>query len=180
FQQELDLDTSTNYASLTGISPYLNDVVQSIPSTANQEITCSPHRDRYQCSWPGLAPQVVPSSSDPKGWLTYNITKSPSKSHAEISLSGKNTRACKLTFANPVSNFSVSGSAYDPRFPYSASKGTKEIDLWSRTWENTWTVELDWSEGQSLSGKVTCLWSDNNQQGLIPALDEIRQYVPAW
>lgn len=179
FQQDLDLDTSTNHASLTGISPYLNSVIQSLPSTANQQITCSPHRDRHQCTWQGLPPQVV-SSPNPNDWLSFNITKTPSQPHAQISLSGKNTRACKLTFTTAVSNFSVSGSASDPRLPYSASNGTKEIDLWSRRWENIWTVDLDWDAGQSLSGRVVCLWSDNNQPGLIPALDEIRHYVPAW
>ena len=56
----------------------------------------------------------------------------------------------------------------------------KQLDLWSRRWENTWTVDVDWSQHLSLSGRVTCLWSDNNQPGLIPALDEIRHYLPSW
>jgi hypothetical protein len=32
----------------------------------------------------------------------------------------------------------------------------------------------------SLTGQVVCLWSDYNQPGTIPALDEVRQYGPAW
>lgn len=31
-----------------------------------------------------------------------------------------------------------------------------------------------------MDGRVVCLWSDNNEPGLIPALDEIRHYAPDW
>lgn len=183
FLQELDLDTSTNNASLSSFTPYVNDIVKSIPSASSQEISCSPYADRLKCSWPGLPPHVAPitnSSQQPQDLITLNITKTASKSHAQLNISGKNTRACKLFFNNPVSNFSVAGSASDPRFPYISPSGMKQLDLWSRRWENTWTVDVDWSQHLSLSGRVTCLWSDNNQPGLIPALDEIRHYLPSW
>lgn len=33
---------------------------------------------------------------------------------------------------------------------------------------------------KGLDGKAVCLWSDDNKPGLIPALDEIRRFMPIW
>lgn len=183
FFQEVDLDTGVNRASLTGVPPFVNDVVRSIPSAAGQDVTCALFRDRLQCSWDGLAPQVVESaSSNGDDWVSFNVSREGSKPQARFSVSGKNTRACKLVFDSPISDFNVLGSALDPqRFPHIAPEGGKEILLWSREWEHTWEVDVKWSESYGgLSGKAVCLWSDDNQEGVIPALDEVRRYSPAW
>ena len=34
--------------------------------------------------------------------------------------------------------------------------------------------------GHGLDGRVVCLWSDDNETGVIPALDEIRHFAPNW
>ena len=40
---------------------------------------------------------------------------------------------------------------------------------------------MSWEEGEEgLSGEVVCLWSDANQVGVIPALDEARRFAPGW
>jgi hypothetical protein len=182
FRQDLDLDTSATNASLTGIPPYVNTVITSLPSARNKDIACIPFGGRLQCSWPGLPPQLAPNTSS-TDLLTLSITKTPSTPHeARIRLSGKNTRACKLTFTNPGGvNFTVADSATDPHFPYSPpAGGTRELNLWSRGWENVWTVDVEWPEDQTLAGRATCLWSDANQRGVIPALDEVWQYAPGW
>jgi hypothetical protein len=31
-----------------------------------------------------------------------------------------------------------------------------------------------------MEGKVVCLWSDTNREGIIPALDEARKFLPVW
>jgi hypothetical protein len=122
-----------------------------------------------------------------KDWLSYNITKSDTGPKAQFSISGRNTRACKLVFDRPVRDFKVADSAYDPRFPHVSPDGTKEIRLWTREWGHSWTVEVEWSDSDEtdekvpgLSGRVVCLWSDENTAGVIPALDEVRRYVPVW
>lgn len=46
-----------------------------------------------------------------------------------------------------------------------------------------WTVDVVFPEKEKenvLRGRVVCLWSDQNQQGTVPALDEVRQYAPVW
>ncbi|KAL2223034.1 hypothetical protein M432DRAFT_597109 [Thermoascus aurantiacus ATCC 26904] len=186
FIQRVDLDTGVNHASLTGIPPFVSDAIQALPSAAGQNVTCSwvGPGPRVQCSWNGLAPHVVDTGSTSQelpmsDWVSFNVSHTVGKNQARFEISGKNTRACKLLFDSPISDFSVAGSALDGRFPHISPEGSKEIRLWSRTWENTWTVDVQWPR-DGLSGKVVCLWSDNNQAGVIPALDEIRQYAPDW
>ncbi|GFG11162.1 probable zinc metalloprotease NFIA_018760 [Aspergillus udagawae] len=195
FIQEVDLDTGVNHASLSGAYPFVHDVASSLPSAAGQNITCDLDLIRPKCSWHGISPQVVQpqpqfQSQAPqmKDWLSYNITQSDREPKARFNISGRSTRACKLVFDRPVVEFKVADSAYDPRFPHVSPGGTKEIRLWSREWGQTWTVDVEWAadtdetdaKGLGLSGRVVCLWSDGNTAGVIPALDEVRRYVPVW
>ena len=151
-----------------------------------------------------------------KDWVSYNATRldndkpNKSKAHARFHISGLNTRACVLRFDKPISSFQIAGAATDPRFPTNPTSDNeeeiREIRLWSRTWENTWIVDVDWTESDNetrfgerqpnpnseaalsnkdqdnghLTGHVVCLWSDRNTKGLIPALDEALLYLPAW
>ncbi|KAE8412207.1 hypothetical protein BDV36DRAFT_288083 [Aspergillus pseudocaelatus] len=115
---------------------------------AGQDITCDWHtkrRNLLSCSWEGIAPQPVEGDHPMKDWVSFNISKSTDKPQARFEVSGMNT----------LKNFHVAGSAYDPRFP--------------RSWENQWTVDVDWDEG-ALKGNP----------GVIPALDEAIQFVPVW
>ena len=180
FHQEVDLDTGINRASLTGITPFVQAVVDSIPSTTGQKVVCEAAdavTQREKCLWSSFFPHVVDSNST--DWLSFNLTRqSESKSHFQIS--GKDTRTCRILFDKSVSDYSVVNSAVDDaRFPHiSPSAGGKEIRLWSRDWDNVWDVDV-LSDGL-LSGKVACVWSDDNHDGIIPALDEVRRYAPAW
>lgn len=190
FLQEVDLDTGVNTTSLTGVQPFVYDVAVGLPSAAGQTVTCETFGDRTKCSWAGIPPQVVPEDKLLEDWLSLEISNPADKPrHAQFNISGQNTRACKILFDTPVKNFHVANSAYDPRFPNTSPKGIKEIRLWSRTWEDTWTVDVEWYSAENaepsvtlgpLTGKVVCLWSDYNKQGAIPALDEVRQYGPGW
>ncbi|CRG85833.1 hypothetical protein PISL3812_02842 [Talaromyces islandicus] len=201
FVQEVDLDTGVNHASLTGIPPFVEDAVSSIPSAHGQNTSCVWKADRMQCSWEGLAPHVLlkPGSDEPpmEEWVRYSakrVTPNNKKNndndndnHAQIQISGLDTRGCILSFDNPITAFHVAGSAVDDtRFPIVIPpEGIHEIRLWSRTWENEWTVDVEWrpdneDADKQLTGKAICFWSDANTPGLIPALDEIIQYSPDW
>ncbi|WEW55272.1 hypothetical protein PRK78_000701 [Emydomyces testavorans] len=194
FLQELDLDTTQNQVSLTGVDPYIKDIINSLPSASEKPISCDPQPSagRRKCSWPGLAPNVVTNQPFHK-WLSFNISAPKPQNHnnklthTRFHISGKNTRACKLKFNTPITDYSIPGSALDDRMPHTVPQGISEIRLWSRTWENAWTVDIAWDaaadaeEGAAeLHGRVVCLWSDANQLGAIPALDEIRLFAPPW
>ena len=212
FNQRVDLDTGINTVSLTGVKngPYLHEIITSLPSAAGQEIICVDSENRQglmECSWPGLPPKVVPSPPPQLGippqmgyadWLHLNITRANSTRHeAHLTLFGKNTRACKLLFDAPISDFSIGGAAGGEKFERVPKEGSKEVRLWSRTWEKPWDVRIKWKgedniplptsrfrkqqrRGSGLNGKAVCLWSDANDSDIIPALDEVWKYAPVW
>ena len=222
FIQKVDLDTGLNEASLTGISRggYLHSTVQSLPSATSQKPSCSSSDLReglVQCSWTGLAPKVVksphPDIPPPftyEDWISYNVTRT-SLNGARFQVQGRDTRACKIEFHKPISDFHVIGSGpQDKRFRRVPDDGgSKEIRLWSRTWERMWEVDVEWEviegfddddldyqreekseqrhernegsrSGSGMDGRIVCLWSDANELGVIPALDEIKHYAPEW
>ncbi|KAF3491591.1 uncharacterized protein GIQ15_01108 [Arthroderma uncinatum] len=181
FLQEMDLDTGNTQASLVGVEPYIHDIVHAIPSTAGKDISCTSkgYGGRTKCSWDGLKPKVADAKY--KDWISYNISQPLDSKHARFEISGKNTRSCRLLFDSPVADFNVLGSVVDKRIPHTGPKGVSEIRLWSRNWENTWTVDVEWAKkSDNRQGKVMCIWSDDNDLRVIPALDEIRNFAPAW
>lgn len=195
FQQKVDLDTGINQVLLTGVGdPYLNEAINSLPSVAGQKRECTASSTRKgltECAWHGISPEVVPtphpgvpSHHTYPDWLTFHIFRAPNSTEARIRLWGRNTRACKIEFNQPVSDFKVEGAGDDKRFQRVPEEGSKEIRLWSRTWEKEWTVNVKWQpkpgNGHGLDGRVVCLWSDDNETGVIPALDEIRHFAPNW
>jgi len=211
FQQELDLDAGTNQVSFLGVPPYVRDAVSELPSSAGQELNCVTFDgNREKCSWIGTPPNVggslsaLPFSSTYRSLVNYNVTRLTNNTEtntARFKLYGRNTRACKLVFDSPISSFNVYGQApVDKRMPPVPDAGSREIRLWSRTWERAWTVDVTWESDDStqdnqavlagikekrkqkdgLTGKVVCLWSDANQMGTIPAYDEAIHYSPEW
>jgi hypothetical protein len=197
FHQEVDLDKGISTSYLTGMQPFVEDVVRGLPSSSGQT-ECSDFIKRVQCSWNGPEPHVVPSntSSKPAGpssdWVSFNISVPNAEIRsAHFDIAGQNTRSCRITMDGySIKNFSVvGGSAPDKRFRHPSSEGLTEIRLWSRTWDAKWSVDVDFSKHDSaseeeellpLQGRVSCIWSDDNTPGVIPALDEVRQYAPSW
>jgi hypothetical protein len=190
FVQSVNLDSGTNEASLTGLTPYVKNIISSLPSAAGQSINCaSPdyaaRNGLQKCSWSGLPPNVVATAKSTTrehryaSWVAMNATREGSS--VQFRISGKNTRACRLLFDRPVGNFTVEGYASDERFPAVGRHGCRSIRLWSREWGGSWTVRVGLSEeSSSLEGSVVCLWSDANEAGTIPAYDELLRYMPAW
>ncbi len=199
FLQRVDLDTGINTVSLTsiGTGPYLHDAIFALPSAAGQTLSCTPstlRNDLTECSWTGLPPRVVPNTHPDvppetgyKNWLTFTAVRSPTNNAtgARFSISGRETRACKIVFDRPITDFSVEGAGEDKRFAKTSEFGSRELRLWSRTWDRGWNVSVRWDageegEGAGMDGRVVCLWSDANERGRIPALDEVWRFAPAW
>lgn len=130
-----------------------------------------------------------------KSWLEFDARRSlnGSGNEAVFDVKGYNTRGCRLIFNTPLTSISIAGAGADGQgFQPSAQNGT-QIRLWSREWDGEWRVRVSWAqeeeeEGEEdekkrsrrVEGEVVCLWSDVNQIGTIPALDEVRRYMPVW
>jgi hypothetical protein len=198
FVQTVDLETGQNQVYLSGLEDFIRPIIASLPSSSGHIINCISNPNlrssvKY-CSWEGLAPKVVqnvPAGVPPEksydDWVSFNVSRAPGQNTARFVLSGVNTRACALRFDRPIKNFSVLGGARDDRFDPVPETGSKEVRLWHREWDQTWTVDIEWAVGagkrpgdEGMEGKVVCLWSDDNIEGVIPALDEVRRFAPVW
>jgi hypothetical protein len=196
FQQEIDLETGHNNVSCIGPPGYVEQAIRSLPSAANANldyVNADNFSTRRKYFFEGLPPAVIEvdeSKSSKKryrDWLDFSVTRTSNNTDsikARFTVEGRDTRACKLVFDAPIQKFSVMGMGpTDDRFPSVPQGGSKEIRLWSRNWNNTWTVDVRWNNeklSDGMSGKVVCLWSDVNQRGVIPAWDEAQHYTPEW
>lgn len=199
FQQTVDLDTGINHVTLIGIEKYIREIISQIPSAAGQNVSCVQRPEIRSglefCSWEGLAPRAVnnivdgvPPEKGFQDWLTYNVTRKEGKNEARFHISGRETKACIIRFDQPFTAFDVLGAARgDGRWANVPESGSDQIKLWHRDWDREWVVDVAWpvSSGKSMgeegrSGRVVCLWSDHNEIGAIPALDEAQRFAPKW
>lgn len=189
FIQTVDLESGINEVLLSGVGdPYLSQAIKTLPSAAREDLNCTKEeRGLTKCSWKGLAPRVVGDSNPivpPEvgyaDWLSFNVSRVEGSNEARFHIQGRNTRACKITFDSPISDFSVEGAGSDNRFEPVSKDGSNEVRLWSRTWEKPWDVNVRWDGTDGLDGRVVCLWSDANKPGVIPAFDEVRMFAPDW
>jgi hypothetical protein len=221
FIQRVDLDSGINEVSLTGLQPYVRQIVSTLPSSAGQNIDCAnpdytARSGLSKCSWQGTPPNVLNGAGAPNGvppektyatWLSYNVTRVKNATNeAVFNVRGRNTRACRLLFDRPISDFNVTGYTSDSRFSRIGPNGCKEVRLWRRGWGEGWQVRVRWDsdsdkggdgngeedsvdakkrgknggEGTGLDGRVVCLWSDANDPSTIPAFTEVLNYMPTW
>ncbi len=199
FQQTVDLDTGLNHVTFAGIERYIREIISFIPSAAGQTIECNTRPDIRDglsfCSYESLSPRVVDNVKDGvppeegfKDWLTFNASRVAGENKATFHISGLETKACIIRFDDPFSGFRVKGAAAnDGRWPDVPESGRNQIKLWHRDWNREWEVDVEWpvADGKQVgqegrSGRVVCLWSDQNKVGTIPALDEAVRFVPGW
>lgn len=200
FLQQVDLDTGINTVSLTGLMPFVKDIIKALPSAAGQDLACkSPdytaRAGLTKCEWHGIPPNVmdlpadIPPESGYKKWLNYKVSlvkNATNPNTARFTIHANNTRACRILFDRSVSDINVTGFTTDSRFPrVHKGKGSTSLRLWRREWEDKpWEVFVSWEDeegkGRGLDGKVVCLWSDANRESTIPAFSEARAFMPVW
>lgn len=201
FVQNVDLDTGNNTVQLTGVEGFVQNIVDELPSVAGQALNCSapddPRRAGLQtCRWEGLAPDVAPGTEDSsfghssehyKDWVQYNV--STYGDSALLTFRGRETKNCRLLFDTPVSSVHIANTSETIRSNSKPSRGedssrsgTSELRLFSRSWDKDFEVNVTWADGDAKgkSGRVGCMWSDVNQPGVVPALDEIWRFEPVW
>ena len=132
----------------------------------------------------------MPKVTDPeigyKYWMAFDGVRVRGENKAQFRVWGEETKACAVRFDEPFKSFQVQGAALNDDNEGNIGE-SKEIKLWHRTYKREWVVDVEWavSEGKNpgeegRSGRVVCLWSDHNEPGVIPALDEVKKFMPAW
>lgn len=153
-------------------------------------------------------PEGVPPSLGYAKLVDLDVART-GPGQARFTINAKNTKSCVLKFARPIKNFSVvDGTDWDNRFGPIPEGGIAQVLLWRRDWNKTWEVNVEWDpaaaqvhqahdedgnqevlisspdelkrSADGLDGNITCVWSDLNTPGTIPALDEAIQYAPSW
>jgi len=121
-------------------------------------------------------------------WVECDAKRDNSSGKVSFAINGLNTRACRLVFDSPVTNVTFEGAGSEgqnyipPRDTMNASKYWR---LWSREWDAKFKVSVINAEDEEspnapLTGMVMCQWADVNQNGVIPAFDEVKKYIPVW
>lgn len=211
--------------SLYGAPEYLrNGVIPHLPSASGKQVDCFKSHVKLGlqgCKWrsgysmtpkPGSAPKSGPKHEDKDStidtldqndFFRAEVTRTSSTT-AEITIKGKNTRNCRIYFDNrPIVRYSVTGGVSGMQPYYSIHEGgIHEVRLWSRDWDKTFNVDVEWRDymglGEGLSGRVACEWAeyasasagvpgqgDNPTKGgfrsaKIPAYEELLSFLPNW
>ncbi|KAJ7161515.1 hypothetical protein C8R43DRAFT_337223 [Mycena crocata] len=184
--------------TLTGLPYYMKDLIlPKIPSTIGQNIVCAdlPLRVGLQtCGWESTllpSPGAYLGSAASVGadhWLKANVTRLGPNS-ARFVVAAANSRGCKLNFDNKrIKSHHVHGSEPGMLTPFSGgSEGISQLILYSRTWDRTFTVDIDWEGDAVLEGRIACEWAEYESgsvgvdtTGKIPALEEVLTFLPRW
>lgn len=190
FQQVVDIDNGTNTVALAGTEEYVREIISYIPSAAGQSISCHANPNIRGglafCDYEGPMPDLAGPEIGYKYWFAYDASRGRGENKAQFHIWAEDTKACAIRFDEPFTSFQVQGAA--PNDGKAGDVGeSDQIKLWHRDYKREWVVDVEWavSEGkqpgdEGRSGRVVCLWSDQNQPGVIPALDEIQMFMPAW
>ena len=203
FFQTVDLDNGNNTVKLQGLPGPLSQIISEVPSTmktpSNRGVqwTASSISRFKTADWEGLSPKI--SDAPMKEWLSVNIS-SVGAGGARIHLRGVNTKECKLHFDKQgntkVSRVRVGGDNGKWVDVGEWDHPLESFALWSRDWDKTWIVDVEWVKPlkkkgsftlqrnskrvpSSLSGRAACLWADRTA-GKIPAIDELYVFMPTW
>ena len=198
------------WTSLSGVSKYLTDrIIPELPSSWGKDVHCAPSTSRAgltDCKWESdLVPSPGGNATDAHGvrWLDVKTTRL-NETHGTVFLQGTNTRGCRLYFDKPIAYYKIHDAQPDgtnngatgeflPGYEVPAG-GVKEVRLWSREWDRGFLVEVGWSDGSggdAFGGYAACEWAEYasaseggstpaGRTGLIPALEEVKAFLPLW
>ncbi|KAH9927741.1 uncharacterized protein B0H18DRAFT_1159691 [Fomitopsis serialis] len=159
------------------------------------------------CKWES---DLVPSpggtntSGDYDQWIDVKTTRL-NETNGMVFVKGTNTRGCRLYFDKPITYYKIH-DVVDAGAPgtnatgeflpgYEMPKeGIKDLKLWSREWERGFLVEVGWNADSedgfmddTMGGRAACEWAEyasasdgHGQGGLIPALEEVKAFLPLW
>ncbi|PCH35669.1 Zn-dependent exopeptidase [Wolfiporia cocos MD-104 SS10] len=191
--------------TLTGLRGFVDDrIVPSLPSSWGADVECTEDTvlkpGLLVCQWEGdLLPAPGGNETDEEHarWLDVRTTRLNASS-AVLNLRGTNTRGCRVYFDRPITYYKVHGAsdatgAFLPGYEMPV-EGVRELRLWTRAWGRPFEVEFGWDGSEDegpFGGKAACEWAEYASAsaggsspvahtGLIPALEEVKAFLPLW
>ena len=205
FQQVVDVSDRlrpTIFTEVTGVQPWVRDVVRSLPSASQAE--CSPASDRRGtevCRWESAEPPSFSFSKDTvplDNWIETRVEQTGANS-ATFWIRGEHSRNCRIYFDDAkLVGFNVrhGGSTKEATGFGVTEKGAGILVLFSRMWGKEWVVDVTWngtlskdSGSTPLHGRVACEWSEyasgrvggvHGPGSELPSFEEAIGFAPSW
>ena len=202
FQQVVDVSDYHHpkiFTEITGVQPWVQEVVRSLPSATG--VDCTPASDRLGtevCRWETVDPPsfsfldvIIPLDN----WVETHVEHTGDNS-ATFWIRGEHSRNCRIYFDDAqLVNFNVRGAESTKQATgYGVTeKGAGMLVLFSRTWGKEWVVDVTWngtlSEYSSPQGRIACEWSEYASGRVggvaapgteLPSFEEAVGFAPSW
>jgi hypothetical protein len=188
FRSSYDLDTGNSTAYVYGAYPYIDDVLDFVPSARENGFTCERFLARAGrvCQYPVAKPILPAGEVD---WFTVSSSIEDDTEEdtliAKIEVNANKTRVCYLEFDKyrPPEITGIGGVRWFGNHDDNKDKCTL-LRLFKRTWqEEPFSVLLKFKRDGPRNITVSCgydEWSPGGGVGVVRSLDEIWHNIPSW
>jgi hypothetical protein len=188
FRSTYDLDSGDSTAFVYGAYPFIDDVLQFVPSARENGFTCDTFLAKAGriCQYP-VAKPILPSGQVDWFSVTSSIEDDSEDDSvvAKIEVRANMTRVCYLELDkyHPPEISGIGGVRWYGNGSDKQDKCTL-LRLFKRTWEEEpFSVLLKFKRDIPRNITVSCgydEWSPGGGVGVVRSLDEIWHNIPAW
>ena len=188
FRSSYDLDTQNSTAYVYGAFPYIDHVLEFVPSAQQNGFTC----DTFLAKAGRVCRYPVPKPILPDGevdWFTVSSSIEDDTEEdtilANIQINTNTTRICYLEFDQyePPEIAGIGGVRWYGNGSDQKNRCTI-LRLFKRTWrEEPFSVLLKFNRDGPRNITVSCgydEWSPHGGVGVVRSLDEIWHNIPSW
>jgi hypothetical protein len=191
YRSTYDIDTENSTAFIYGMDPFVEEVLEYVPTAKHNGWTCQEFlaRGGRMCQY------AVPKPHPPHGakeWFSLSSSiETTDDEHivTKVQIHANDTRVCFLEFDtySPPEIAGIGGVRfYNNDIPTPELKRDKctTLRMFKRTWgEEPFSVLLKFKKDAPGNVTVACAydeWSPGGGVGVVPTLDEIWRNIPAW
>ena len=189
YRSTYDLDTQSSTGYLYGMSPFVDQVLQYIPTAKHNGYFCESFLARAGrvCRYTIPEP-ILPAGED--DWFTLASTIEDDSDEknilAKIQIHTNSTRVCYLEFDkySPPEIAGIGGVRFYEQDAVDKKGRCTMLRMFKRTWgEDPFSVLLKFKRSSPGNVTVACAydeWSPGGNVGVVRSLDEIWHNIPAW
>lgn len=191
YRSTYDLDTQNSTAYVYGLSPYVENVLDYVPTAKTNGFECEGYYTRggRMCQYPIPTPPKPKADED---WFKISSSvesKDDEYIIAKLQIESNSTRVCYVEFdmRSPPEIAGIGGIRFYGTDSFDLTVKRDQctvLRLFKRTWgEEQFSVLLRFKRESPGNVTVACgydEWSPAGGVGFVPSLDEIWRNIPAW
>ena len=189
YRSTYDLDSKTSTAYVYGMNPFVDQVLEHVPTAKHNGYSCEPFLAKAgrMCQYTIPEP-ILPA--DEKDWftMTSTIQDDTDKKNilARLQVHTNSTRVCYIEFDkySPPEIAGIGGVRFYEQDSLDKKDRCTMLRMFKRTWgEEPFSVLLKFKRGSPGNVTVACAydeWSPSGGVGVVRSLDEIWHNIPAW